>query len=114
MLCWGEGQREAESNREAVIIIVDELAFPVASELSLALRESPGLLNQGEKQQREALAGANSTTKDRKQPAASAGLKTLTMSVSVFCLLMCLFMGRCPKKRDIIIEVCSVTDFTRA
>ncbi len=27
------------SNREAVIIIVDELAFPVAAELSVALRK---------------------------------------------------------------------------
>lgn len=33
------GQSEAESNREAVITIVDELAFPVATELSVALRK---------------------------------------------------------------------------
>lgn len=31
------GQREAERSGEAVIIIVDELAFPVATELSVAL-----------------------------------------------------------------------------
>lgn len=36
---WQEGQRETESNREAVIIIVDELAFPMATEHSEALRK---------------------------------------------------------------------------
>ena len=36
---WREGQRETESNREAVIMIVDELAFPVATELLEALRK---------------------------------------------------------------------------
>lgn len=34
-----EGQREMESKRKAVILIVDELAFPVAAELSEALRK---------------------------------------------------------------------------
>jgi len=88
----GIGSRETESNSKAVIIIVDELAFPVATVCFQRLCVKSRTAESGGKQKSEALTGANSTTKDLKQPVSSAGLKTFSTSVSVFSTFTYLFV----------------------